>query len=232
MKRLMDLVVAVLVVMAVVFTVRSFRQEASPEPDPSPPPAPTAPPGPTPQEVARAQQREQHEELARRNQAAAEWKARLEAEEAELRAERERLDQEMFQNERRRGELPASRGNEPRSQWDNGSGGSSTTDAKRMEGRRQLAQLFSSIRSDAQAFVWELDTHLRACGDQRGGNCNDSLRRVGAKAIVVGRKLQAAHEIARTSWIPPGEVRELREQAGMDDVFWDRLVTAVNQYGR
>lgn len=234
MRRLTDLAVAALLVTTVVVTIRSFRTEETPPPEaPSPPPAPVVRDGPTEQEIALAQMKEQQEEYARRTQAEAEWRARLEAEEAQRSAEQERLNEEFRQNAER-----AAESSWPRAPSNNlapvGSrpGGSTATDATRLEGRRQLAQIFSSLPGDARALLQSIDTHMKACGDQRGGQCNVSLENIGRQAIVVGRKLHAVHEIARKSWIPPGEVRELRQRAGMDDAAWDQLVRIVNQYAR
>jgi len=44
--------------------------------------------------------------------------------------------------------------------------------------------------------------------------------------------MEEAEEAARQGWLNPGEVRAVRQRYGMDDSFWDQLVSMVRQYRR
>ena len=47
---------------------------------------------------------------------------------------------------------------------------------------------------------------------------------------AVGNQIEYTQELARTSWLPPGEVRGLREKYGIDNVIFDKIVRIVNRY--
>jgi hypothetical protein len=112
------------------------------------------------------------------------------------------------------------------------SGGASEADAKRAAARSRLQSTYRSIGSQAQRLIRDAQDYVRTCGNDTQGYCGVSLQRIGQQAVDIGRELRDAQELARTSWLNPGEVREMREQNGLDDTVFDRLISLVNKYGR
>jgi hypothetical protein len=51
-------------------------------------------------------------------------------------------------------------------------------------------------------------------------------------AIAVGAGLDDAEDAARTSWLPPGEVRDLRKRYGLDAAGWDEMVRLSRRFRR
>jgi hypothetical protein len=51
-------------------------------------------------------------------------------------------------------------------------------------------------------------------------------------AIVVADGIEEAEDAARTSWVQPGRVREMRQAYGLDDSIWEEISRIVRQYRR
>jgi hypothetical protein len=108
----------------------------------------------------------------------------------------------------------------------------SEIDVQRKMAREQLVRLFQSLGPNGRALIEIVERHVRSCGNETEGLCRQSLENIGRQAYVVGKQLDSAQELARTSWLPPGEVRELREKHGIDDGVFDQIVRIVNRYSR
>jgi hypothetical protein len=108
----------------------------------------------------------------------------------------------------------------------------SEVDRKRDGARRELAALFGRIGPAADRLFQDVDNHLRICGNETQGQCRLSVENIVRQAVAISVHLADAQELARTSWLPPGEVRELRKQNGLSDGVWDRLISLVNRYAR
>ena len=69
-----------------------------------------------------------------------------------------------------------------------------------------------------------------SCGET--SRCQALAARIERLAISIGVGMEEAEEAARQGWLNPGEVRAVRQRYGMDDSFWDQLVSMVQQYRR
>ena len=81
--------------------------------------------------------------------------------------------------------------------------------------------------------VWRY--HARHCANNPAADpssCEQLAAQIVALAITVGAGLEDAEDAARTSWLPPGEVRELRKRYGLDAAAWDEIVRLSRQYRR
>ena len=70
------------------------------------------------------------------------------------------------------------------------------------------------------------------CGEIPSGRCLSLATTIERLAISVGASMEDAEEAARQGWLNPCEVRAVRQRYGMDDSFWDGLVSVVHQYRR
>lgn len=245
MKRLMDVLVAALLVATVVVTYRSFTRQKPPAPAPKAPepanPATSSPPTAPP--LAGSQSREELEErlrqLVEQNQALEAEARRLSEErtggqqfqsgpqQAEARAQQAQWSQDdrlRAVTRVRGGEYPTRDrlSNEPRM---------SDVDVKRKQAKAELEHLFRSLGPNGRSLIRNAERYVKSCGSVTDGFCVQLLENLGRQAIAVGKQLDSAQELARTSWLPPGEVRALRERHGIDDSMFDQLVRLVRQYG-
>jgi hypothetical protein len=55
---------------------------------------------------------------------------------------------------------------------------------------------------------------------------------MGRLAVAAGAGLDDAEDAARTSWLPPGEVREIRKRYGLDEAAWDDIARLSREYRR
>jgi hypothetical protein len=55
---------------------------------------------------------------------------------------------------------------------------------------------------------------------------------IGYSAIAVGASMEKTEDIARTSLIEPGVVRDMRAQHGLDDSLWDQIERITREYRR
>ncbi len=109
---------------------------------------------------------------------------------------------------------------------------SSSLDSKRDAGRRQLEARIQSLAVNAKRLVSDAQSYQAACSGRDTATCQDSLRKIVALALVVGKQLSDAEDLARKSWLPAGEVRELREKYGLDHGVWDQAARLANRYAR
>jgi hypothetical protein len=89
-----------------------------------------------------------------------------------------------------------------------------------------------SLAGNAKRLVRNAQFYQEACSGQDTATCQDSLRQIVALALLVGRQLSDAEDLARKSWLPAGDVRELREKYGLDDGVWDMAARLANRYAR
>jgi hypothetical protein len=112
-----------------------------------------------------------------------------------------------------------------------GNGGMTEVDVLRAGARQRLESSYQKIAETA----WALGQAIRdyqACGVMMADRCQSLLVTVGNLAMAVGAGMEDAEEAARQGWLHPGEVRAVRQRYGMDDAFWDKLVSEVRQYRR
>lgn len=110
----------------------------------------------------------------------------------------------------------------------------SDVDAARAEGRQKLEAAIHRVASlgvEMVRYAQHYDLHCRntVAADPV---CAQVLARIGALAVAVGAGLDAAEDAARTSWLPPGEVRAMRERYGLDAAVWDEIVRVTRQFRR
>ncbi len=121
------------------------------------------------------------------------------------------------------GSIPSAREPEP---------AKSEMDRLRQQGRERLAQALARISQQAGTLVTIVEQYSSACSQAYAdeavrSRCDQMVTAVGQLAVAVGKGLEQAEEDARRSWVEPGVVRELREQHGLDDRFWDDLSAKV-----
>lgn len=110
----------------------------------------------------------------------------------------------------------------------------SDVDIKRAAARDRLESSYQAIAGDA----WSLVEAVRQFGPCRQGPaqttryCLSLVETIGELAISVGAGMDDAEDAARQGWLPPGEVRAIRQRYRMYDAFWDELGRAVRQYRR
>jgi hypothetical protein len=112
----------------------------------------------------------------------------------------------------------------------------SRTDAERDVQKQaaiaRLESLLSSMRGEASGLISAAQRYQQNCTGVNATNvCEDEIRQVARQAVVVGKMLDEANELARKSRITPGELRELREKHGLDSALWDATVRFAAKYG-
>jgi hypothetical protein len=228
MKRLTDASVALLFVVMVVVTYKNLTRK----PPPAPPPAP-AEPVPDPQVAPPAPPRETRPEM-RPDPQPAPWNVppSLPPQRVEERSGSPAPERGVRET---LGVEPRAPSREPDFPGVNRTPTTSTVseiDVQRKQAREQLARLFQTLGPNGRALIQNVERHVRSCGNETEGLCAQSLENIGRQVYVVGTQLDAAQELARTSWLPPGEIRELREKHGIDDGVFDQIVRIVNRYRR
>ena len=113
----------------------------------------------------------------------------------------------------------------------------SEVDSKRVAARQRLDAAYSRISSIADNLIAAAQQYRRCQGlpvDSTAtvNNCGPMLEDIGMMAIAVGVGMADAEEAARQGWLSPGEVRAARQKYGMEDAYWDKLVSLVAQYRR
>jgi hypothetical protein len=104
----------------------------------------------------------------------------------------------------------------------------------RERGRRELRSLLSLVASRGRTLIGLVRSYESACEGGRSGSadCESLLVQIGTVAIEVGRALDEAEDLARRSWLPPGEVRDMRKQMDLDDRGRDEIANIARQYAR
>jgi len=113
-------------------------------------------------------------------------------------------------------------------------GAPSEVDGKRAAARQKLEASYSKITSVARGFVRDINEyeHCHSSSESSQDRCQELLVSIGRAALYIGAAMEDADEVARTGWLPPGEVRAARAAHGMDDAFWDELVRFTAKYRR
>jgi len=117
------------------------------------------------------------------------------------------------------------------SSFGEGSAPLSEVDAKRDAARRRLESSYGDIARMAWSFiraVREYETCAKALITMTE-YCRVLAGRIESSARAIAASMEEAEDAARQGWLPPGDVRDVRRRYGMDDAFWDELVTLVRQ---
>jgi hypothetical protein len=109
----------------------------------------------------------------------------------------------------------------------------SEADLARQAGLQRLGQEFAALRGNAASLVNMVARYEgAACAGRVDEGCERLLAQIGAIALAVGAAIERTEEIARTSWLDPGVVRDMRTRAGLDDAVWDEIERATREYRR
>lgn len=245
MRRLLDLLVVALCLTTAAVTYHSLTRE---EPKPPEKPAPLPDPNPSDPRAELRAAIERQRVVDEEQKAKAERRKQERTERAEERQLREEEQAREREESLRQQEKPwyektllpddwgrpssierptvASEISEP-----DPNASSEQIEAKRRDAARKLDSLLGSLSGKARSLVQEVQSYERGCtGTNPGFGCDDKLRNIGRQAIVVARELSDAERLSRTSWIRPGEMRDLRDKHGLGDAVWDQLITIVNRY--
>jgi hypothetical protein len=103
----------------------------------------------------------------------------------------------------------------------------SELDVKRAVGRQQLAGVLSVVASAGRELAKRVRSY-RSCK----GSCDHLLDGVGQLAMIVGKGIDEAEDIARRNWLDPGEVTDARKAAGLDSEYWDYIANIAREYSR
>ncbi len=110
-------------------------------------------------------------------------------------------------------------------------------DSRRAAARQRLDAAYARISAVAGQLVEAVERYRRCQGlpvdsNSPTSSCGPQLEDIGMMAIAVGAGMSDAEEAARQGWLSPGEVRDARQRYGMEDTYWDKLVSLVAQYRR
>ncbi|PYQ05352.1 MAG: hypothetical protein DMF83_15615 [Acidobacteria bacterium] len=119
----------------------------------------------------------------------------------------------------------------PSTSSSSGSGDITEVDFRRAGARQRLESSYATIAETAWSLV-EAFREYAGCGEIPSRRCLSLATTVESLAMSVGASMEDAEEAARQGWLDPGEVRAVRHRYGMDDSFWDKLVSVVHQYRR
>jgi hypothetical protein len=110
----------------------------------------------------------------------------------------------------------------------------SDVDIAREQGRRKLEAAIQRMAVLRSQMVRLLQYHSRNCTNEHAADptCQQVSAQLISLAIVVGAVLDDAEDAARTSWLPPGEVRDLRKRYGFDTEAWDEIVRFSREFRR
>jgi hypothetical protein len=108
----------------------------------------------------------------------------------------------------------------------------SEPDQARERGLRQLGAEFNALAGNANRLIALVQRYQASCNSVPTPACEGQLEQIGRLAIAVGAAIERTEDIARTSWLDPGVVRELRVKYGMDDAVWDDIERFTREYRR
>jgi len=105
-------------------------------------------------------------------------------------------------------------------------------DIQKQMGIAKLESLLSSMRGPALGLVNAVMRYQQNCtGSNSNSVCADEINQLARQAIIVGKMLNEAHNLARRSGVTPGELRALREKHGLDHQVWDAAIRFAAKYG-
>jgi len=110
----------------------------------------------------------------------------------------------------------------------------SETDRVRQAGMQRLRSEFQAMKANAVSLI-SMDTlYVEGCRGQAQPpeHCANLINEINRMAVAVGAAIERTEDIARTSYLDPGVVRDMREQVGMEDPFWDELERVTREYRR
>jgi hypothetical protein len=106
-------------------------------------------------------------------------------------------------------------------------------DRARLEGRRRLASEFAALAGNARRLIGLVRRYEgKHCQGRDDGDCRALLEQIGLTALAVGASMEKTEDIARTSLLDPGVVRDMRAQHGLDDSLWDQIERITREYRR
>lgn len=105
-------------------------------------------------------------------------------------------------------------------------------DVQKQAAIARLESMLSSMRGAASDLVSAAQRYQQNCTGSNSNNvCEDEIRQVARRAIVVGKMLDEVNNLARKSGITPGKLRELREKHGLGNQIWDAALRFAARYG-
>jgi hypothetical protein len=111
----------------------------------------------------------------------------------------------------------------------------SEVDVARQQGRQKLEAAIAHVAQIGRELVRTSQYYQRLCSGEVPATpalCEQLADRMGRLAVTAGIGLDDAEDAARTSWLPPGEVREIRKRYGLDDAGWDQIARLSRQFRR
>lgn len=110
----------------------------------------------------------------------------------------------------------------------------SDADVARARGRLEMRGALGIVASRGRQLLSLVRSYQGTCegGNSSAAGCQRLLAQIGTLAIQVGRALDEAEDVARRSWMQPGDVRDMRREMGLDDRFWDDVANIARQYSR
>jgi hypothetical protein len=111
------------------------------------------------------------------------------------------------------------------------SGGVTEVDVRRAGARQRLESSYASIAGTAWSLMQAISEYA-GCGKIPSRRCLSLAATIESLAMSVGASMEDAEDAARQGWLAPGEVRATRQRYGMEDSFWDKLVSVVHQHRR
>lgn len=100
----------------------------------------------------------------------------------------------------------------------------------RRDGIQKLESIFRAMERPARELVRLVGIYQNCTSGKLNRGCDSQLPPIGLKAIEVGRHMDEAQTVARTSYITPGELRDVRDRLGLDHRIWDLTVRLAAKY--
>lgn len=111
------------------------------------------------------------------------------------------------------------------------SGSAPQGEDRRASGKRKLADVYAHIAGQASQLVDVAQQYVgKGCETTVSDECGVLLQALDSLACAVGRNLDMANDLARQSWVLPGDVRELRGQYGLEERFWYELSSLARRH--
>lgn len=114
-------------------------------------------------------------------------------------------------------------------------GGRTDVDRQRAAAMESLVASYAAIAATARDFLQVAQHYNDRCAGGSQATTDSCLalgRTADRLAIAVADAMTQAEDAARQGWLPPGEVRAVRQRFNMDQAWWDELVRLVRQHRR